>query len=29
MVIDEHAKGGGFPVFLLMGRRAPDQAPGG
>jgi ubiquinone/menaquinone biosynthesis C-methylase UbiE len=29
MVIDEHAKGGGFPLFLLMGRRAPDQAPGG
>jgi ubiquinone/menaquinone biosynthesis C-methylase UbiE len=28
-VIDEGADGGGFPVFLLTGRRPPDQAPGG
>jgi 2-polyprenyl-3-methyl-5-hydroxy-6-metoxy-1,4-benzoquinol methylase len=26
-VIDEGAKGGGFPVFLLMGRRPPDRTP--
>jgi len=27
-VIDEEAGGGGFPVFLLTGRRPPAQAPG-
>jgi len=27
-VIDEDAEGGGFPVFLLIGRRPPAQAPG-
>ena len=27
-VIDEEADGGGFPVFLLTGRRPPAQAPG-
>jgi ubiquinone/menaquinone biosynthesis C-methylase UbiE len=27
-VIDEGAEDGGFPVFLLTGRRAPAQAPG-
>jgi ubiquinone/menaquinone biosynthesis C-methylase UbiE len=26
-VIDEGAEGGGFPVFLLTGRRPPDRTP--